>query len=320
MRIAQFFRQAPRQARFPIAILSFDRPNYLQQLLASLRPQVNRRDEIILFQDGAWNAYSRRQKAKSRAIDACIRTFRYFIPWGTIVASEHNLGIAENYERAEQHLFGKLKAAEGLFLEDDLVLSPNFLAVTQMLLDLAHRDPRIGYVSAYGNLWASKVEQLARRRELIHMHENWGFALTRAAWLAERPFRQEYLRLVQGRDYGERDHESILRFYRERGWHTGFTSQDAARWIGSLELGRVRITTFACHARYIGRRGVHWTEETYKRAELGSTRFYKGTPELPDPPTDAQIAEWLAIERSRFTVAPQPFYDGHATATWPGTS
>jgi hypothetical protein len=317
MRIAQFFRRTPRRARFPIAILSFDRPDYLQQMLSSLRRQVNRRDEIILFQDGAWNAYSRQQKATPRAIDACIRTFRRFIPWGTVVRSEHNLGIAENYERAEQHLFRTLAAAEALFLEDDLVLSPNFLAVTQMLLDLAQRDPRIGYVSAYGNLWAKPAEQTARRRQLIHMHENWGFALTRSAWLAERPFREQYLRLVQGRDYGARDHDAILRFYRERGWHLNVTSQDGARWIGSLELDRVRLTTFACHARYIGRRGVHWTEDLYKRSGLGSTKLYRGAPEPPEPPTDAQIAEWLAIERSRFTVAARPFYMGHATGAWP---
>jgi hypothetical protein len=82
-------------------------------------------------------------------------------------------------------------------------------------------------------------------------------------------------------------------------------------------LDRVRLTTFACHARYIGRRGVHWTEDLYKRSGLGSTKLYRGAPEPPDPPTDAQIAEWLAIERSRFTVAARPFYAGHATGAWP---
>src|SRR5262245_64406489 len=107
--------------RMPLAILSFDRPEYLDAVLRSLRPQVSRQDRIILFQDGAWNPYSRQQKCDPRAIDACIKSYQRIIPWGAVAASEHNVGIAENYERAEQEIFGNLQASFGLFLEDDLV-------------------------------------------------------------------------------------------------------------------------------------------------------------------------------------------------------
>lgn len=307
----------PRQGRerCPIAILSYDRPHYLEQVLQSLRPQVDRQDHILLFQDGGQNAYGAQRNADPEAIAACVRLFRTILPWGTVMPSPLNLGIAGNYERAEQEIFARLQAPCGLFLEDDMVLSPNYLGVIDTLLDLAKAEPRISYVSAYGNFWAPAEAQLARPRELIHMHENWGFAMTREAWLDERPFRQAYLRLLEGGDYTERNAEAIMQFYRNRGWTTTVTSQDGARWIASLELGKVRVTTFPCHARYIGRVGVHFTEQLYDQGRFASAIFFPGRPQRPDPPTDAQIGAWLDVERRRFTTGELPFYHGHAAGT-----
>ncbi len=294
-----------------IAILSFDRPSYLEQVLHSLRPQVNRNDTIFLFQDGAWNPHSQQAKGSTAGIDKCVALFRSIIPWGIVKTSGYNLGVAENYERAEQELFERMQCPHALFLEDDLVLSPNYLAVTQMLLSLAQGEPRISYVSAYGNFWASLDEQTRRKRELMHMHENWGFALTRKTWLAERPFRRDYLNLLQGADYTQRDSRAIVQFYEKRGSNNRVTSQDAARWIASVELGKVRLTTFPCHARNIGRVGVHFTKALYDRTRLAGARFFTGRPCAPDPPTDKQITDWLATERARFTTEPRPFYPGY---------
>jgi hypothetical protein len=297
----------------PIAILSFDRPRYLKKVLLSLRRQIGHSQPVVLFQDGAWNPHSRQLKGNPWAVAECIGLFRRVIPWGTVAVSDVNLGIAANYERAEQEMFGRLRAKHALFLEDDMVLSPNYLTVTRMLLDLAKHDRRISYVSAYGNFWAEPPEQEARRGELIHMHENWGFAMTCEAWLAERPFRREYLALLHDTDYTERNHEAIIRFYREHGWNTLITSQDSARWIASLELGRVRLTTFPCHARNIGRRGVHSTGAIYDQSGISGAHFFTGPLCAPEPPTDAQIAKWIATERARFTTEPKAFYAGHLT-------
>ncbi len=301
--------------RFPIAILSFDRPEYLREVLTSLRVQTDERDRITLFQDGAWNPYSARKKADPANIQACVELFRRIFPWGEIAASEQNLGIAQNYERAELELFGRARAPCALFLEDDLVLSPNYLAVTRMLLELAQREKRIAYVSAYGDFWASREEQEKRRRELIHMHENWGFAMSREAWLEERPFRRQYLELLAGRDYTERDDARIRAFYRARRWTVNVTSQDCARWIASIELNKVRLTTVPCHARYIGRRGVHSTKQAYDRAGFAKTVIFDGQPETPRSPTPAEIDAWVDLERRRFGAEPSPFYRGHAIGT-----
>lgn len=172
--------------RFPIAILSFNRPHYLREVLLSLRPQVDEDDRITLFQDGAWNPYSKQRRTHPAHIAVCVGLFREIIPWGTVAESKYNIGVAENYERAEQQIFRRWREPCGLFLEDDMVLSPNYLAVTKMLLDIAQKEPRISYVSAYGDLRASVAEQEARPRDLIPMHENWGFEPVERGWTSGR--------------------------------------------------------------------------------------------------------------------------------------
>jgi hypothetical protein len=147
----------------------------------------------------------------------------------------------------------------------------------------------------------------------MHMHENWGFAMTRTAWLEERPFRTAYLELVKGVDYVRRNEAAIRQFYKMRGWKCLITSQDAARWIASIELNKVRLTSFACHARYIGRQGTHSTSTFYDDCGFGRAQIFDRTPCELNPPTGAQIAAWLDIERGRFSGNGEPFYQGHAT-------
>jgi hypothetical protein len=304
-------KRPARGVPVPIAILSFNRPHYLRAVLHSLRGQISEQDEVFLFQDGAVNPWSGRVKAAPESIRACIHAFQELIPQGTVLAGDDNVGIALNYERAENHMFRTLGRPYALFLEDDLVLSPQYLTVIRSLLDIAVSNSRVAYVSAYGSMWASRFEQWKRRRELQHMHENWGFAMTREAWLQERPFREQYLSLLDGRDYSERERPRILEFYDQRGWRTKATSQDAARWIASVELEKVRITTFACHARYIGESGEHFYPELYRRCQFDKTVMTKTRAAAPTPPTALQIDAWLETERRRFRGEIGPFYSGH---------
>lgn len=301
----------------PIAILSFNRPRYLREVLKSLRGQVSKRDEIVLFQDGATNPHSGRVKASQQDIRACVDLFKAIIPWGKVIEADRNLGIAMNYERAETYFFADRLRPYALFLEDDLVLSPNYLVVVRNLLKIAETDERISYVSAYGNMWASREEQYRRRAELQHMHENWGFAMTRAAWLGERPFREQYLALVKDLDYSQRDNAAIIAFYADRGWNTRVTSQDCARWIASVELGKVRLTSFSCHARYIGEEGEHFTPQHFHACGFGRTEMFEGPPDHLAAPSSAEIEVFLEVERRRFKGIVGPFYQGHATAGLP---
>jgi GR25 family glycosyltransferase involved in LPS biosynthesis len=281
-----------------IAILSYDRPHYLTQVLDSLAPQLNPLDRVYLFQDGAWNPHSGATKTDQKLIDECGMHFSRIIPKGKIILSETNLGVAGNYRRADEFVFVEYEAPYALFLEDDLVLSAHYLQIIDRLLKLAERRPSIGYVSAYGDLWASLESQRAAPGRLQPMHENWGSALTRQSWLKQKGIRDRYWELVKDSDYSQRDHDKIREFYRTLGYEMTISSQDGSRWVACAENDLARVTTTACHARYIGETGEHFDPGHYQRCKFAESVFYPDDHNIVTPSVDL-IANWIDRERRK---------------------
>ncbi len=90
----------------PLAIMSFDRPAFLEQVLESLKAQrggaMDGR-EVHLFQDGAVNRYSGITYADAADIDKCVAIFHAAFPGGKVHRSEDNIGVCENFLRAEEY-------------------------------------------------------------------------------------------------------------------------------------------------------------------------------------------------------------------------
>ena len=65
-----------------VALLSHNRPDYLQQVIDSIKQQTYQDDlDIYLFQDGCINAYSWRKTANQSDITKCLKIFNYiFFP------------------------------------------------------------------------------------------------------------------------------------------------------------------------------------------------------------------------------------------------
>ncbi len=306
-----------------IALLSFDRPDYLRRVVRSLVAQLIPGDEVFLFQDGGWNPFSGNRKALESAIDACVRVFssprrRLETVERRVFRSPINLGIAGNYRRAEQYVFEALGRDAAVLLEDDLVLGPHYLEAIADLLAIGAEEPRIGYVSAYGDLWAPLREQRKLADQLIPMHENWGAALTRASWLAQRPVRERYWELVKEVDYSQRDYEAIFALYQGMGYRCRVASQDASRWVACLAAGMARLTTATCHAQYIGAVGEHAREHLFERWRLGRAKLFPERPVVRRP-TDEQFDAWLMADATAFTEGyVHPYQKPGATATSSG--
>jgi hypothetical protein len=75
-----------------IAILSYDRPHYLTQVLDSVAPQLIPRDRVYLFQDGAWNPHSGATKTDQKLIEECCMHFSRIITQGKIIQSQTKSG------------------------------------------------------------------------------------------------------------------------------------------------------------------------------------------------------------------------------------
>ena len=299
-----------RRLPLPIAILSFNRHGYLSAILQSLKPQLLPDDEVLLFQDGGWNPYVRHAKAPETEIDKCIEVFNSVFPCGSGTAEASsgrnrafrhhiNKGIALNYWMAETYVFDVLGRQYAVFLEDDLLLSPNYLSVISELIGFALENKSIGYVSAYGNLWASLDEQKKNENLFINMHENWGFGLTLKSWKAQSAIRNAYLSLVSGCDYRFRNQNAILEFYARLGYNCRYTTQDSSRWVACHAAGMVRLTTYTCHARYIGAAGEHSNPSRYRKYVFDRSTFFPTKPIL-HAPTEEDIAALLTADTENF--------------------
>ena len=172
MELFGFLRRRRAPARTPIAILSFNRPDYLVQVLDSLKAQPDglQGREIALFQDGPISPSTGRAQCDPEDCKRNIELFRTRFPHGRVFDSKTNLGIALNIDRAERFVFETLGAEAGMFFEDDMVLSPFYLTVLERLIDLAKADERIGYVAAFGNFQATRDRQLPNIRDVRPLH------------------------------------------------------------------------------------------------------------------------------------------------------
>jgi hypothetical protein len=269
--------------------MSFNRPQFLEETLGSLKNQAEHiidGHEIHLFQDGAVNRYSRIRYAKDDDIVACINLFKKYFPNGIIHRSPENIGVCENFRRAENFVFKDLSAECAYFFEDDLVLSPHYIAMLNKILDWAASMPNVAYFSAYGNYFASQDEVAERHRHLMTLDHHWAFGLLRRHWEAMQPILQPFYDIVVGNDYSRRHHRDIFALYQQQEVAPRASSQDAAKALACDRLGLWRCNTVQPFARYIGTSGQHMTPEAFER--LGFARAVIATqPEhnllLPTP-------------------------------------
>jgi hypothetical protein len=276
----------------PIAVMSFNRPDYLRQVLSSLAAQegaaIGER-EVFLFQDNWRNAHSGRICAEPEEIEACIAVFREIFPAGHVMASPHNIGVAENFFRAETHAFREIGADCGYFFEDDLVLAPHYLATLDRLRDLCGEGGQVGYFACYGNLQASEADQRRNARVLRRLGHLWGFGLFRQHWEEMQPVMADYYGMVLGRDYRGRPSAEILRRYRERGIDVGVSSQDDVKKAVTYHLGRVALNTNLVNARYIGAVGLHMNAAKFEAAGFTRTLLLGHADAIFDLPDAARM-------------------------------
>jgi len=255
----------PRPLSGPIVIFSFDRPEYLGRLCASLKTQrhvVIPEGSIYLLQDGAVSPYSGVRVAEDDAIAACVAVFREHFPGGVVMQSPGNLGIAQNIRRGERLVFETLDREIGYFFEDDLEMGPLYMHMMEELYAALRPLPNIGYFAAYGDV---KLQAPGPEVKLQPMAHNWGFGLLREAWRKIDARLAGFYKVLEGRDYGARNHFRLYELMRDSEFATNATSQDAFKARACAELGLARLRTDVCFARYIGEKGVHFNPASFER-------------------------------------------------------
>lgn len=285
--------------RYPIAVMSFDRPHYLESVLRSLSAQTVpiAATEIFLFQDG-YRSRNGQDLTDPRRVERCMELFETIFPGSRTFPSAENLGVAFNFARAENYFFEELGVEAAFFFEDDLVLSQHYLTPLYALTAIALEEKRIAYVAAYGDHRVSLAEQKLSAKKLILMRHKWGFALTRRQWLAQRDILAPYVEILARSDYRSRDHVAIRQYFNKLGFGSNGTSQDAMKDVASCVLGTVKIMSAACFGKYIGEVGLHSNSRLYQNERYAQTSMFSEEISSFGTPSSAMLDEWVDITRS----------------------
>ena len=257
--------------------MAFNRPDYLEAVLKSLVGQIDSeldRRPITLFQDGSVNRFSDQRRAREEDIIRCEQLFRDYLPFGVVHSSPDNLGIALNFERAEQYVFEELDAEAAIFLEDDLILSPHYINTLDHLIEVALHDERIGHVAVYGHHRARLSQQITCPDAYVLLEHNWAFGLTRRQWLRNKAYVDPYLEIVRNCDYQARDAKAIHKLYASWGMGCPGDSQDVTKTMACCLTRAVKLNTTACLGKYIGAKGIHMKQEWYDRLGYADTELY----------------------------------------------
>ena len=252
-----------------VLLLSFNRPGYFRSTLRSLARQTERNWQICLFQDGPRPSH----RKDLRRIEKCVQLFRYWFPAGEVFRSDENIGIARNMLTAQRYAFRDLGCDAAFFFEDDMVLHRRYLE--QLFLLRQTFDPIkdvIPYFSAYGDIFTRRVPSTELSEHLSVLDHLWGFGLFREHWEMEQELMAPYFDYIQSVPYRERDHEWIQQLYRKMKIPLDITSQDGARMAALFLLNRAAVRTRQPLARYIGKKGTHYTPKIYRQWGFGKKR------------------------------------------------
>ncbi len=247
---------------YPINIICFNRPKYLLQLLKSLKGQsIGCPDNLVYF----WvDGYSQSKDEALERPDLTHETMlliKEYFPQSQLMTSSENLGIARNYWRAEQNSFEVLKASSAFFLEEDLVLSPNYFELTMKMDLLFSHDTSISHFSPTGDVAHTSS---APEKYFQAFGHNWGYLLRDWHHFERKELLEEYIDIVSANPYHlrHRNQIQILEHFFNKGVILAGTSQDAIKDGLRNFFGRVSVTTLDPWASNIGVLGEHFQSES----------------------------------------------------------
>ena len=252
--------------RFPytVNVLVFDRPNYLNKLLSSMREQSLPLDESLLFfwVDGL-NVDDYDFTKKSELVEKSKDLIKCYFPLSTVLESEKNLGIGLNYRRIQNFLTECSKLEWAVFLEDDFILHENYFETLIQFIQLVQRDERVVSINCSGDSYEDSFS--FHDCYLKVARHSWGYA-QRLSYLHEsKSLLDGYYSLLEGKDYRNRNNSEIQKFLLQNGMRPVLTSQDSVNDVIRNKLKRISLTTSDFGLEYIGEFGVHFNPSSFQK-------------------------------------------------------
>ena len=262
-----------KEFKYPIAVMCFNRPDYLAMTLESLRGQSMKiqEEQLTFWLDGFVGSKDQESSVSDRTKEV-LDLVTHSFPRSKIFASSSNLGVGLNFKRAEDFNF---KGTDNfvLFLEEDGVLHQSYLEVITELTSKYDSIDEVVSLSAFGDILGVKKPI---REEMYSQWHAWGYALKRSHHVERSWILQGYYSILSENPYHKRDDVKIREYLANLGIITTFTSQDSVKDAIRRHFGRLALTTGARLGNYIGKIGQHFTPQIFETLGYGDLELDSG--------------------------------------------
>lgn len=279
--------------RAPVALFAYRRPEHLFRAAASLAANAEAAGtDVVVFCDGAKGRRDAAEVAEVRRVARSLSGFRSV----SVVERSRNLGLAGSLIAGVTELVEAQGRA--IVVEDDLVLSPHFLAFMNAALERYEPDERVASVHGY----VFPVRRALPENFFLRGADCWGWATWRRAWRRFDPDAAALLREVrrQGLPY-EFDLDGAYPYTAQlEAQARGKLDSWAIRWRASCYLaGLLTLYPGRALVRNAGfdMSGVHCDDSTEFEVALADTPV--AVAEIPVEVSAEARAAYVEFFRSR---------------------
>ena len=249
---------AKEKFNYPINVICFNRPEYLKSLMESIQCQtVEIPQNLLYFWVDGYSGSKDESINKKNETHKTITSIKKAFPGSHVQTSPSNLGIAQNYWRAEIYSFEQIEADSAFFLEEDIVLSPYYFELLLKVDSFLRTDTDIAYLSVTGSV----AEDLTSPSQYFQTSgHSWGYLLRSWHYFERKVFFQDYIEMVSRQPYYLRKNvaSEILTYFLSKGVVIGGISQDAIKDGLKTYFQRISISTIEPWAQNIGIYGEHF--------------------------------------------------------------
>lgn len=172
----------------PIILFVYNRLEYTRQTLQALRDDpLSKESELFIYSDSAKDASSIESVQKVREYIHSLTGFLHI----TIIERETNWGLANSIIDGVTHIIKRYKKA--IILEDDLIVSPNFLSYMNRALCLYEHAQSVACITGF-NFPLHFDPPLEEDSFFLKGADCWGWGTWERAW---RHFQKDGKKLLQ---------------------------------------------------------------------------------------------------------------------------
>jgi hypothetical protein len=248
----------------PIGLLLFNRVEYAQKVLESLKSQTLPVDQskLCISVDGYAGSKAEFQ-GKPDHTAAIVDMARSLFPNATVLSATKNIGITEANCLIEENMLKSHPDATWLgFFEEDYVLSPDYLSIVDQLISAAQPLDDVVLVAATGETLDPVNRGISGVFPIGHL---WAY-FARVAHVHERHDDiQVYRQQLSGKSYWERDKIELARVMASRGVFPVGIGDDHLRLGLVFRFNRIGLTTGLSYGEYIGVEGEHMSDGSFAR-------------------------------------------------------